>query len=89
MRNVIPHVRTRLRDGQRPSERTTLNVSPKLSKFRAARSRQGYVHPQHCTEELAERLEPQCFWLAFSNAAFWIADASFWYFARHSSNGMP
>ena len=31
----------------------------------------------------------QCFWLDFAKAASCTLEASFWYFAFHSSNGMP
>src|SRR5262245_24143020 len=47
--------------------------------------KRGRGHPQRpmCA------VDNQCLWLDFSNAAFCSVEASFWYFAFHSSNGMP
>jgi hypothetical protein len=39
--------------------------------------------------DLSAEAKRQCFWLAFSKAAFCAGEDSFWYFTRHSSYGMP
>src|SRR6185295_8107447 len=65
--------------------RRYLPLAKKLSELNDPRSRHGRRHPR-CSQADGDYEWPG---LDFSNAAFCPAEASFWYFLRHSSYGMP